>query len=84
MNVIQILTDTLFRASERFQIPHLVLAGGVSANTKLRSALQERALSEGKTFLAPTQSIYSQDNAAMIGIRAYYEYNRKNVPYTVK
>ena len=30
-------------------------------------------------FLAPTRIIYSMDNAAMVGIRAYYEWKSNSV-----
>lgn len=77
--VIRVLREKLFRASEVYDVPHLSLAWGVSANTKLRERIAERAREEGKTFLAPVKNLYSQDNAAMIGIRAYYEIIRWTV-----
>lgn len=51
----------------------MVLAGGVSANSTLRRKLEIQAEKYGVLFLAPVKNIYSMDNAAMIGIRAYYE-----------
>jgi N6-L-threonylcarbamoyladenine synthase len=43
----------------------LCLAGGVAANTRLREAFSEFALTHGLKFLAPAQN-YCGDNAAMI------------------
>ena len=45
----------------------------VSANTKLKDTLLARADALSYTALVPKKIIYSMDNAAMIGIRAYYQ-----------
>jgi tRNA A37 threonylcarbamoyltransferase TsaD len=49
----------------------------VSANTKLKDKIQKIADQVGIDFLSPKKIIYSMDNAAMVGIRAYYEYCKK-------
>jgi N6-L-threonylcarbamoyladenine synthase len=54
----------------------IVLAGGVSANTKLKDKIQKISDSTSIPFLSPKKTIYSMDNAAMVGVRAYYEYNK--------
>jgi N6-L-threonylcarbamoyladenine synthase len=54
----------------------MVLAGGVSANTKLKDKIQKISDEIKIPFISPTRPIYSMDNAAMVGIRAYYEYQR--------
>ena len=51
----------------------MVLAGGVSANSQLKNRLEIACNFVHKKFVAPKKIIYSQDNAAMIGIRAFYE-----------
>jgi N6-L-threonylcarbamoyladenine synthase len=48
----------------------LALAGGVSANRALRSALEQRAREEGVSFYCPAFA-YCTDNAAMVGSAAY-------------
>lgn len=50
----------------------LVLAGGVSANSHLRKALESYTKSSGINFYVPPRSLCG-DNAAMIGAQAYYE-----------
>ena len=50
-----------------------VLAGGVAANKCLRNRLQEKCDSEGVRFYYP-DIILCTDNAAMIGCRAYYQW----------
>jgi tRNA A37 threonylcarbamoyltransferase TsaD len=49
----------------------------VSANTKLKDKIQKIADTIPIQFVSPKKIIYSMDNAAMVGIRAYYEYFRK-------
>ena len=49
-----------------------MLAGGVSANTVLKEKLTKLANDRNIRFFAPIKNLYSMDNAAMVGIRAYY------------
>ncbi len=71
--VFDVLLKKLFLAAEKYNTKSLILAGGVSANSELRDRIQEKATSLGYNFLAPVKNLYTGDNAAMIGIRAYYE-----------
>ena len=50
-----------------------MLAGGVSANSELRTRLEEECKKRGIAFFRPELK-YCGDNAAMVGIQAYYEY----------
>ncbi|MBR4998516.1 MAG: tRNA (adenosine(37)-N6)-threonylcarbamoyltransferase complex transferase subunit TsaD [Clostridia bacterium] len=51
----------------------VVIAGGVSANTKLRNGLTKKAEENGIKCYVPKFE-YCTDNAAMIGSAAYYAY----------
>ena len=51
----------------------IVVAGGVSANKKLRERLSATAKENGIDCFVPTME-YCTDNAAMIGSAAYYAY----------
>ena len=51
----------------------LAIAGGVASNQHLRAAMKAACEREGITFYHPSP-IYCTDNAAMIGVAAYYEY----------
>ena len=62
-----ILSDKAVRAAE----DTLALAGGVSANTNLRSMLEEKSRKKGIRFCCPAFT-YCTDNAAMIGSAAFY------------
>lgn len=70
--VVEILSRKLFLAAERTGVRNVVLSGGVSANDFLRETIGERASREGYSFVCPVSKAYSQDNAAMVGILAYY------------
>ena len=72
--VTDILTDKLFRAASQLDIPRVLLAGGVSANDQLREKITARASEQEMTFIAPVKRLYGMDNAAMVGIRGYYQW----------
>jgi len=71
--VVTALIERLFDAARRYQAKSIGVAGGVSANSRLRAELQERgARREIPTFLPSLQ--LSTDNAAMIaaaGLRRF-------------
>ena len=71
--VVSALIDRVFMAARRYQAQSVGVAGGVSANSRLRAELQSRgARREVPTFL-PSLSL-STDNAAMIaaaGLRKF-------------
>ena len=68
--IIDILMQQLKKASQQNNITQIAIAGGVSANTGLRAALS--AESEWTSFIPKFE--YCTDNAAMIGIAAYYKF----------
>ncbi|EKE26270.1 MAG: hypothetical protein ACD_4C00349G0001 [uncultured bacterium (gcode 4)] len=75
--VIDILKHKLFQAAEKYNIDSLVLAWWVSANTKLKSEISKLAQEKWYTFIHPVNNTFSQDNAAMVWILAYYEITNK-------
>lgn len=62
---IDCLTDRLAFALQEHSAPALVIAGGVAANTAIRSALEQFAAARGMQFFAPPLALCT-DNAAMI------------------
>ena len=70
--ITEVLADKLCMAAMKYDIRDICLAGGVSANTRLKERITEQAERYRYRFLAPVKNLYSMDNAAMIGIRAYY------------
>ena len=71
--VADILTDHLMRAAQFTGQKKIVIAGGVSANSGLRQALQAACADRGYELYLPQLSLCG-DNAAMIGSQAYYEF----------
>lgn len=71
--VADILTDHLMRAAGYTGSHKIVVAGGVSANSGLRGALQKACSQRDYELYLPQLSLCG-DNAAMIGSQAYYEY----------
>ncbi len=76
MTIIDVLIDKIKVASKRFKINQIVVCGGVSANSQLRSQLKALDDKEIKTYVPEIQ--YSTDNAAMIGICGYYKFLDSN------
>ena len=76
MTIIDILIDKIKVASNKFKINQIVVCGGVSANSKLRSELKDLKNQEIRTYVPELQ--YSTDNAAMIGISGYYKFLNSN------
>ena len=72
-SVVSVLTDHTMRAAEEFHMDRVAVAGGVAANQCLRKAMKEACEKRGLTLYYPSP-VYCTDNAAMIGVAAYYEY----------
>lgn len=69
----EILVEKTMKAAEEFGYNTIGLAGGVSANSGVRSALQEACDKCGYKLFMP-EFKYCGDNAAMIGCQGYYDY----------
>lgn len=71
--IINILMKKLKKAVDQTGVKQVCIAGGVSANSGLRKALQQIGEKhDWKTFIPSFE--YCTDNAAMIAITAYYKY----------
>ena len=77
-SVVESLVSRGILAAREYGYNKLAIAGGVASNTALRSAMAEACEREGIRFYHPSP-IYCTDNAAMIGVAAYYEYLKGNV-----
>ncbi|HHX32591.1 MAG TPA: tRNA (adenosine(37)-N6)-threonylcarbamoyltransferase complex transferase subunit TsaD [Bacteroidales bacterium] len=71
--IIEVLMDKLYKASEDLKIKEIAVAGGVSANSALRSAFEEYSQKYGWKIHIP-KFAYTTDNAAMVAISGYYKY----------
>ncbi|MEI8143314.1 MAG: tRNA (adenosine(37)-N6)-threonylcarbamoyltransferase complex transferase subunit TsaD [Candidatus Berkelbacteria bacterium] len=78
--VAEVLSSKLSKAIAKYSPKTVVFAGGVSANSYLRGRLGETVTSASPsiTFLSPERAM-TGDNAAMIGLAAYYHIKRGDV-----
>lgn len=74
--IVDILMKKLKLASIQTGIKQVAIAGGVSANSGLHSAMQDAEKELGWTIFIPKIS-YSTDNAAMIAVAGYYKFLNK-------
>jgi len=74
-SIIDILMDKLMLASEELGIKEIALAGGVSANTGLRSAITFEAEKRSWNCYIPAFR-YTTDNAAMVAMTGFYKYKQ--------
>jgi N6-L-threonylcarbamoyladenine synthase len=73
--IISILIGKIVNASLQTGIREVGIAGGVSANSGLRSEMKKEAEKRNWNLFIP-EFRYTTDNAAMIGITGYYKYLR--------
>ena len=71
--VVDVLVDKTLQAAKEYHIDKIALAGGVASNSALRKGMELACKKEGKSLFYPSP-IFCTDNAAMIGVAAYYEY----------
>ena len=72
-SIVSILLKKIEKAIQQTGIKQLAIAGGVSANTYLRSELEKLATTKGYQLYIPKFE-YCTDNAAMIAIAGYFKY----------
>ena len=73
--VVDVLVGNAIRAAKDYHMDRLAIAGGVASNGALRAAMEAACEKEGIRFYRPSP-IFCTDNAAMIGVAAYYEYQK--------
>ncbi len=71
--VTDVLVEKAMKAVREFGMKKFAIAGGVASNSTLRSAMKAACEKNGVEFYHPSP-IFCTDNAAMIGVAAYYEY----------
>lgn len=75
--LIEILLKKLRKASRELKIKEIAIAGGVSANSWLRSQLLLEAPKHAWNVYVPKME-YCTDNAAMIAMAAHFEFENNN------
>ncbi|WP_350343360.1 tRNA (adenosine(37)-N6)-threonylcarbamoyltransferase complex transferase subunit TsaD [Proteinivorax tanatarense] len=71
--VVEVLVDKTIECAKQKNVKHVMMAGGVSANSSLRSLMKERTIKNNLNLYYPPLK-YCTDNAAMIGAVAYYQF----------
>ena len=71
--VVKCLTENTEKATLNFGYNKIVLAGGVSANSRLRVRMTEICKKHNWELYMP-ELCYCGDNGAMVGAQGYYEY----------
>ncbi len=74
--VVDVLVEKTIDCAKGKNVNNIIIAGGVSANSGLRSAMESRCKLEGLSLYRPSISLCT-DNAAMIGAVGYYLYKNK-------
>jgi len=76
-HLIKVLLHNIEIAAKRHHINDIAISGGVSANSELRKQITALGgKNKWKVFIPPFE--YCTDNAAMIGITAYYKYLKQD------
>ena len=76
--VCDMLINSTMSAAEDLGYKTVALAGGVSANSELRRRMEQECNVRGYTFCRPELK-YCGDNAAMVGVQAFYEFADNNI-----
>jgi len=71
--VSDILVPRVMAAASEFGRDKIAIAGGVAANSHIRTDFQKAAKADGRLLFIPPLELCG-DNAAMIGCQGYYEY----------
>lgn len=81
--VIEVLVNKTIDTAQKLKMKKIVLAGGVAANSALRSLFDLKTKKAGIKIYYPSP-ILCTDNAAMIGCAAYYRLKNKKLKYHQK
>ena len=76
--VVETVKKKTLKALKDYDVKRLVVAGGVSANSAIRSSLEEMCKENDIDFSVP-ELRYCTDNATMIGAAAYYAYKHGEI-----
>ena len=75
--LVQIILAKIEKIVREKELTQVVIGGGVAANSEIRNQLLSKEQSEGwEVYLPPLE--YTTDNAAMIGITAFYKIQQQS------
>lgn len=73
--VVDVLVTKTLKAAEHHNVKHIVVTGGVAANTALRNAFLQRGKKHKIHLASP---LLCTDNAVMIAVAGYYKYMKSS------
>src|SRR5699024_9451816 len=73
-SVVDVLVEKTFRAAKNYNVNQHIIAGGVAANSGLRTGIETRVKDSEVRILIPPMTLCT-DNAAMIAAAASIKYN---------
>ena len=76
--VVEVLVEKSIRAAEQYEAETVLLTGGVAANSRLRSLMEERTGAAGLSLVVPPPELCT-DNAAMVACAGYYRMLDKRI-----
>ncbi len=76
--VCDMLIENTLKAAKNGGYTKIAVAGGVSANSELRARMKEECDARGYELFYPELK-YCGDNAAMVGVQAFYEFEDGNI-----
>ncbi|MFA7126732.1 MAG: tRNA (adenosine(37)-N6)-threonylcarbamoyltransferase complex transferase subunit TsaD [Bacilli bacterium] len=72
-SVVKVLVDKTIHAAKAYQVSHIIMAGGVAANSGLRKAMKEQVTRHPEFILTYPSLRYCTDNAVMIAVAGYFK-----------
>jgi len=75
--IVSILLNKLEKAAQETGIKNIAIAGGVSANSGLRTGIEHLGMQNGWNVFIPKFE-YCTDNAAMVSIAGYYKFLKQD------
>ena len=76
--LVEIIMNKIEKAKISLKINRVVIGGGVAANSEIRRVLNDMSVSSDWEIFIPSLE-YTTDNAAMIGIAAYYKLKKNQL-----
>lgn len=71
--IIDVLLDKLSKALDVYQVRHVAIGGGVSANSGVRKAVEQFCIKRGVKPWIPERA-FTTDNAAMVAAAGYFKF----------
>ncbi|MDD4212810.1 MAG: tRNA (adenosine(37)-N6)-threonylcarbamoyltransferase complex transferase subunit TsaD [Bacilli bacterium] len=79
-SVVQVLVDKTLQAAQEYKVSHIIMAGGVAANSGLRKKMGEVVACHKEFILTYPSLRYCTDNAVMIAVAGYFKAQKLGIP----